>query len=87
MDALKMARKRIQLSISPELHEALNTLAHYQGRPTTTVIVDLLDECKPAVDLMIDAYKKLEQGVNKDDVLKGMIADGLNLASDKVRDL
>lgn len=80
-----MARKRIQLSVSPELHEALNTLAHYQGRPTTTVIVDLLDECKPAVDLMIDAYEQIENGVDQQKVLTNMLADGFGIASEKLK--
>lgn len=80
-----MSRKRIGLSIRPEYHEKLIKLAHYQNRTITTVVNELLNECESAVDLMLNAYEQIENGVDQQKVLTNMIADGFGIFSDKLK--
>ena len=80
-----MTRKRIGLSIRPEYHEKLIRLAHYQDRTITTVVNELLNECESAVDLMLNAYEQIENGVDQQKVLTNMIADGFGIFSDKLK--
>ena len=80
-----MTRKRIALSVRPEYHEKLIKLAHYQDRTITTVVNDLLNECESAVDLMLNAYEQIENGVDQQKVLTNMIADGFGIASEKLK--
>ena len=81
-----MTRKRIALSVRPEYHEKLIKLAHYQNRTTTTVVNELLNECESAVDLMLNAYEQIENGVDQQKVLTNMLADGFGIFSDKLKD-
>ena len=80
-----MARKRIALSVRPEYHEKLIKLAHYQDRTITTVVNDLLNECESAVDLMLNAYEQIENGVDQQKVLTNMLAGGFGIASEKLK--
>ena len=80
-----MTRKRIALSVRPEYHEKLIKLAHYQNRTITTVVNELLNECESAVDLMLNAYEQIENGVDQQKVLTNMIADGFGIFSDKLK--
>ena len=80
-----MTIKRIALSVRPEYHEKLIKLAHYQNRTTTTVVNELLNECESAVDLMLNAYEQIENGVDQQKVLTNMIADGFGIASEKLK--
>ncbi len=80
-----MTRKRIALSVRPEYHEKLIKLAHYQDRTITTVVNDLLNECESAVDLMLNAYEQIENGVDQQKVLTNMFADGFGIASEKLK--
>ena len=80
-----MSRKRIGLSIRPEYHEKLIKLAHYQNRTITTVVNELLNECESAVDLMLNAYEQIENGVDQQKVLINMLADGFGVFSDKLK--
>lgn len=80
-----MTRKRIALSVRPEYHEKLIKLAHYQDRTITTVVNELLNECESAVDVILKAYAEIEKGVDKNKVLTNMLADGLGIASEKLK--
>ena len=81
-----MTRKRIALSVRPEYHEKLIKLAHYQNRTITTVVNELLNECESAVDLMLNAYKQIENGVDQQKVLTNMLSDGFGIVSDKLKE-
>ena len=80
-----MTRKRIALSVRPEYHEKIIKLAHYQDRTITTVVNDLLNECESAVDLMLNAYEQIENGVDQQKVLTNMLAGGFGIASEKLK--
>lgn len=81
-----MARsKRIAISVEPALHEKLHQLAYYQNKPVTVIVSDYLKEFEPAIDLTLKAFEELNNGGLKEEVLKNMLADGLNMVSEKVR--
>jgi len=80
-----MSRKRIALSVRPEYHEKLLKLAEYQDTTITSVVGELLNECESAVDLMLKAYEQIEQGVDQQKVLTNMLAEGLGIASEKLK--
>ena len=69
--------KRVALSIRPELYEKLKKVAHYQKKPVTRVINDVLEESEKSFDLMINAFEKLESGADKNKILKDLLIDGL----------
>lgn len=80
-------RKRIALSVRSDYQQKLQRLADYQGKTITTVVSDLLKECEPAVDSMLEAFEQLEQGVDGDTVLKNMLDKILPGIDSKLLDL
>ncbi len=78
--------KRIAFSVEPALHEKLTRLAEYQNKPVTVVVSDFMREFEPAIDLTLKAFDELHNGGLRDQVLKNMLADSLNMVSEKVRD-
>lgn len=82
-----MARaKRIALSVDPEYHELLTRLAEYQKKTVTSVVTDFLDASRPAAEAMLIAFQELENGVNQNDILKNLLASGLESAAKNLRD-
>lgn len=82
-----MSRKRIALSVRPEYHDKLVQLAEYQKTTITGVVGELLNECESAVDVILNAYKQIEKGVDQNKVLTNMLSDTLGIASDKLKDI
>lgn len=80
-----MARKRISLSVKPAYHAKLVKVAEYQNTTITTVVNDLLNECEGAIDIMLKAYAEIHSGVDKNKVLTNMLAEGFDLASEKLK--
>ena len=80
-----MARKRIALSIDPEYHELLSKLAEYQKK-VTGVVTDFLDASRPAAEAMLIAFQELEKGVDQNEILKNLLASGLEGAAKSLRD-
>lgn len=81
-----MSRKRIALSIEPEYHELLSKLAEYQNKTITTVVTDFLEASKPAAEAMLIAFQELEKGVDQSEILKNLLASGLEGAAKNLRD-
>ena len=65
-------RKRIALSVDPELHELLNGIAHYQKKTTTAVITDILKQHKDILEAMLKAYQDYEKGLPIDVVMQAL---------------
>lgn len=72
-----MARKRIALSVDPELHEILSGIAHYQKKTTTTVIADILNQNRMILEAMLKAYQDYEKGIPLDMVMEGLLKESL----------
>ena len=70
-------RKRIALSVDPELHELLNGIAHYQKKTTTAVITDILKQHKDILEAMLKAYQDYEKGLPIDVVMQALVDSGL----------
>lgn len=82
-----MARaKRIALSVDPEYHELLTRLAEYQKKTVTGVVTDFLDASRPAAEAMLVAFQELEKGVDQTEILKNLLATGLEGAAKNLRD-
>ena len=83
----KMARtKRIAFSVDPEHHELLTKLAEYQKKTVTAVVTDFLEASKPAAEAMLVAFQELEKGVDQNEILKNLLASGLEGAAKNLRD-
>ena len=83
----KMARtKRIAFSVDPEHHELLTKLAEYQKKTVTGVVTDFLDASRPAAEAMLIAFQELEKGVDQNEILKNLLASGLEGAAKSLRD-
>ena len=80
-----MARKRIALSIDPEYHELLSKLAEYQKNSNWRCHW-LLDASRPAAEAMLIAFQELEKGVDQNEILKNLLASGLEGAAKSLRD-
>ena len=80
-----MSRKRIALSIDPEYHELLTRLAEYQ-KTVTSIVTDFLDASRPAAEAMLIAFQELEKGVDQNEILKNLLASGLEGAAKSLRD-
>lgn len=72
-----MTRRRIALSVDPELHELLNGIAHYQKKTTTAVITDILKQHKDILEAMLKAYQDYEKGLPIDVVMQALWDNGL----------
>ena len=80
-----MSRKRIALSIDPEYHELLTRLAEYQ-KTVTSIVTDFLEASRPAAEAMLVAFQELEKGVDQNEILKNLLASGLEGAAKNLRD-
>ena len=82
-----MARaKRIALSVDPEYHELLTRLAEHQNKTVTAVVTDFLEASRPAAEAMLIAFQELEKGVDQNEILKNLLASGLEGAAKSLRD-
>ena len=82
-----MARtKRIAFSVAPEHHELLTKLAEYQKKTVTAVVTDFLEASIPAAEAMLIAFQELEKGVDQTEILKNLLATGLEGAAKNLRD-
>ena len=81
-----MARKRSALSVDPEYHELLTQIAKYQNKTVTGVVTDFLEASKPAAEAMLTAFQELEKGVDQTEILKNLLATGLEGAAKNLRD-
>lgn len=82
-----MARsKRIAISVDPEFHNLLTLLAHYQKKTVTNVVADFLEASKPAAQAMLIAFQELEKGGDQNEILKNLLASGLEGAAKNLRD-
>jgi hypothetical protein len=54
--------KRIALSLKPEIYAVISDLADLQQKPKSQVIVDMLDEIKPMLEVIRDGLQEVKSG-------------------------
>ena len=52
----------------------------------TGVVTDFLEASKPAAEAMLVAFQELEKGVDQTEILKNLLATGLEGAAKNLRD-
>ena len=70
-------RKRLALSLSPELHSAIERIAVAQDKKMVTVINDFLNECHPYFEDIATSLELAKQGKNPFFVLQKMMGNAL----------
>ena len=61
----------------------LTKLAEYQKKTVTAVVTDFLEASIPAAEAMLTAFQELEKGVDQTEILKNLLATGLEGAAKK----
>ena len=69
----------------------LNITSYFQNllnirKTVTGVVTDFLDASRPAAEAMLIAFQELEKGVDQNEILKNLLASGLEGAAKSLRD-
>ena len=65
----------------------LQDFAEYQKKKTvTSIVTDFLEASRPAAEAMLVAFQELEKGVDQNEILKNLLASGLEGAAKNLRD-
>jgi uncharacterized protein YjgD (DUF1641 family) len=76
-------RKKVaNIYIDAETHEIIKQLAAHQSTSMQTVIASWLDETKPIMAQMVQAFEDIKKGEDTNQVLINLLAKGLRNASD-----
>ena len=76
-------RKKVaNIYIDAETHEIIKQLAAHQSTSMQTVIASWLDETKPIMAQMVQAFEDIKTGKDTNQVLNNLLAKGLRSASD-----
>ena len=75
-----MSRKRIALSIDLNITTYLQDLLNIR-KTVTSIVTDFLEASRPAAEAMLVAFQELEKGVDQNEILKNLLASGLEGAA------
>ncbi|WP_257222737.1 MULTISPECIES: hypothetical protein [unclassified Acinetobacter] len=64
---LRMTRKRIALSVPPEMEEVLDKISDLTGQPKTKIILEMLEQYVPVLEQTIEALEQIRD--NKENAL------------------
>jgi predicted DNA-binding protein len=67
--------KRISISLNPELYAVVSDLAHFQNKPMSQVVVGILEEMHPMLEMVRDGLKEVKEGTDPKAVLKKFVSD------------
>ena len=62
-----MTRKRIALSVPPDMEELLDKISELTGQPKTKIILEMLEQYFPILEQMLKALEQIRD--NKEDAL------------------
>ena len=62
-----MSRKRIALSVPPEMEEVLDKISDLTGQPKTKIILEMLEQYVPVLEQTLEALEQIRD--NKEDAL------------------
>ena len=55
--------KRIPISLKPELYAVVSDLAELQNKPMSQVVVGILEEMYPMLEMVRDGLKEVKKGL------------------------
>lgn len=67
--------KRISISLNPELYAVVSQLADLQNKPMSQVVVGILEEMHPMLEVVLDGLKEVKKGTDPKAVLKKFGSD------------
>ena len=62
-----MTRKRIALSVPPEMEEVLDKISDLTGQPKTKIILEMMEQYVPVLEQTIEALEQIRD--NKENAL------------------
>lgn len=71
--------------LNDETHHAMKEWAEISGITMPKLAQNLLEEMQPVLVEMITAFNKIKEGENQVTVLQNMVANGLTLAAERLR--
>jgi hypothetical protein len=79
--------KRIPISLKPELYAVVSDLADLQNKPMSQVVVGILEEMHPMLEMVRDGLKEVKKGTDPKSVLKKIGSDLILEGSEHLGDL
>ena len=67
--------KRISISLNPDLYAVVSDLADLQNKPMSQVVVGILEEMHPMLEMVRDGLKEVKDGTDPKAVLKKFGSD------------
>ncbi len=82
----KDTRNKIaSIHLNDETHQAMKRWSEITGLSMSKLAKNLLEEMQPVLAEMIKAYEDIESGKNSLNVLQNLMASGLEIAGNKLR--
>ena len=60
-----MTRKRIALSVPPDMEELLDKISELTGQPKTKIILEMLEQYVPILEQMLKALEQIRKITKK----------------------
>ena len=79
--------KRIPISLKPDLYAVVSDLADLQNKPMSQVVVGILEEMHPMLEMVRDGLKEVKKGTDPKAVLKKIGSDLILEGSEHLGDL
>ena len=79
--------KRISISLNPELYAVVSDLANFQNKPMSQVVVGILEEMHPMLEMVRDGLKEVKEGTDPKAVLKKFGSDLILDGSEQLGEL
>ena len=79
--------KRISISLNPDLYAVISDLADLQNKPMSQVVVGILEEMHPMLEMVRDGLKEVKGGTDPKAVLKKFGSDLILDGSEQLGEL
>ena len=79
--------KRISISLNPDLNAVISDLADLQNKPMSQVVVGILEEMHPMLEMVRDGLKEVKEGTDPKAVLKKFGSDLILDGSEQLGEL
>jgi predicted DNA-binding protein len=85
LDSMKQIR--MAMTLPPELDEVITHIAEHQKRTKTSLVVEILLECLPALQGVSEAYKMIEKKQNPQAAMNAMVGKMMQKMGDFGKEL